>query len=187
MSGAPDWQLAQVNVARPRAGLESPEMAGFLRAVDDVNWLADKSAGFIWRLPPQDGPVTFGALGGEQVIVTISVWESFEALQRYVYRTAHGLFMQRRSRWFQPIGGFTTALWWVPEGSHPSVDDALSRLRDLRDHGPAPAAFSLAVQFGPDGVRAGRRTPDGPPPVPVTQGPPSQVSRGGRGGAAAVP
>lgn len=164
MSGTPGWQLAQVNVARPRAPLESPEMAGFVRAIGDVNWLADRSAGFVWRLPPQDGPVTLGRLDGERVIVTVSVWEGFEALQRYVYRTAHGLFMQRRSRWFQPVGGFTTALWWVPEGSQPSLDDALSRLRKLRDQGPTPAAFSLAMQFGADGSREGRRRPDPPPP-----------------------
>lgn len=171
MSGAPGWQLAQVNVARPRAPLEAPEMASFLRAIEDVNWLAEKSTGFVWRLPPQHGPVTLGPLGGAQVIVTLSVWESFEALQRYVYRTAHALFMQRRSRWFEPIGGFTTALWWVPEASRPSLADALSRLENLRARGPAPTAFSLAMRFGPDGALEGRRRPGSRPRTPVTEEP----------------
>ena len=146
------WELAQVNVALPRGPLDSPEMAGFVRAIDDVNWLADNSPGFLWRLLPQHGPVTFGPLEGLQVIVTLSVWTGFEPLQRYVYRSAHSLFMQRRAKWFQSIGGFTTALWWVPEGSRPSIEDGLGRLVSLRERGPRPDAFSLRRQFDPEGV-----------------------------------
>ena len=147
-------QLAEVNVALPRAPLESPPMAGFLRALDDVNWLADRSQGFVWRLRPVHGPVTLARLGDDEVIVTLSVWRTFEDLQRYVYRSAHGLFMQKRSRWFLPLGGFTTALWWVGEGEEPSVDEGLERLVRLRAHGPTPAAFSLRRQFDPDGLPA---------------------------------
>ncbi len=144
--------LAEVNVALPRAGLDDPSMAGFVRALEDVNWLGDRSAGFVWRLRPAHGPVTFGRLGDDEVIVTLSVWEQFEDLQRYVYRSAHGLFMQKRSRWFLPIGGFTTALWWVPEGQEPSIEEGLERLAHLRLHGPTPRAFSLRRRFDPDGA-----------------------------------
>ena len=86
-----------------------------------------------------------------QVVVTLSTWVAFEALQAYVYRSAHGLFMQRRSRWFVPIGGFTTALWWVVEGERPTVAEGLDRLVRLRADGPTPQAFSLRRQFTPDG------------------------------------
>lgn len=145
-------QLAQVNVALARAPLDSPAMAGFLKALDDVNWLADRSAGFVWRLRPAHGPVTGGRLGDDEVIVTLSVWETFPDLQRYVYRSAHGLFMQKRSRWFVPIGGFTTALWWVPDGGQPDVDEGLERLVQLRERGPTPEVFSLRRQFDPTGA-----------------------------------
>ena len=145
-------QLAQVNVALPQATLDQPVMAGFVKVVDDVNWLADKSPGFVWRLAPQHGPVTFGRLGDDEVIVTLSVWTHFEALQQYVYRTGHALFMQRRTRWFIPIGGFTTAMWWIDNGDLPSVDEGLSRLAHLRLHGPTPHAFSLRRQFDPQGA-----------------------------------
>ena len=127
-------------------------MAGFLRALDDVNWLADRSPGFVWRLRPVHGPVTLGRLGDDEVIVTLSVWTTFEDLQRYVYRSAHGLFMQKRSRWFVPLGGFTTALWWVDAGEEPSVDEGLDRLVHLRANGPTAHAFSLRRQFDPDGA-----------------------------------
>ena len=141
--------LAQVNVALPRAPLDSPVMAGFLKVLDDVNWLADRSPGFVWRRRPESGPVILGDLDGDRVIVTLSVWTHFEALQAYVYRSGHGLFMRQRARWFVPIGGLTTAMWWVPAGAQPTVDEGLDRLRHLRGNGPSPRAFSLRRQFEP--------------------------------------
>ncbi len=145
-------ELAECNVALPAAALDAPAMSGFVKAVDDVNWLADTSKGFLWRLPPQDGPVTFGQLGDDRVIVTLSIWTDFEALQKYVYRSGHTLFMQRRNRWFVPLGGFTTAMWWVDEGMRPTVDEGLGRLIHLRLHGPTPHAFSLRRQFDAEGA-----------------------------------
>lgn len=144
-------ELAQCNVALNRAPLDEPVMAGFVKAIDDVNWLADHSPGFVWRLLPQNGRVTFGKLEGDEVIVTLSVWKDFAALQQYVYRSGHALFMQRRSRWFVPIGGFTTAMWWVPEDVRPALDDGLGRLEHLRRKGPTAHAFSLRRQFDPPG------------------------------------
>jgi hypothetical protein len=143
-------ELAQCNVALARAPLDDPVMAGFVKAIDDVNWLADKSPGFLWRMLPQHGHVTFGQLEGDEVIVTLSVWMDVEALQRYVYRTAHGLFMGQRRRWFVPIGGLTTAMWWVPDGERPALDDGLARLDHLRRKGPTPQAFSLRRVFEPE-------------------------------------
>ncbi len=143
-------ELAQCNVALARAPLDDPVMAGFVKAVDDVNWLADKSPGFLWRLPAPARPRDLRALEGDEVIVTLSVWMDFEALQRYVYRTAHGLFMGQRRRWFVPIGGLTTAMWWVPDGERPALDEGLSRLEHLRRKGPTPHAFSLRRQFDPE-------------------------------------
>lgn len=144
--------LAEVNVARLRAPIDSPAMAGLLKSLDDVNWLADRSAGFVWRHRPEEGPLTMGELPDVgEVVVTLSTWVDFGALQAYVYRTAHGLFMQRRARWFVPVGGFTTALWWVPLGERPSVGEGLERLTRLRMSGPTPEAFSLRRQFTPDG------------------------------------
>ena len=140
-------ELAQCNVALPKAPLDDPVMAGFVKVIDDVNWLADTSPGFLWRLLPQHGHVTFGPLEGDDVIVTLSVWEHFEALQRYVYRTGHGLFMRQRNRWFLPIGGFTTAMWWVPDGERPAAEEGLTRLEHLRRKGPTPYAFSLRRVF----------------------------------------
>jgi hypothetical protein len=146
--------LAQVNVAKLRAPLDDPTMSGLRKGLGDVFWLADQSAGFVWRHPPPDDhPLIYRQLDGLEVVVTLSVWMDFAALQRYVYRTAHGLFMQRRQRWFEPVGGFNTAMWWVLDDERPTIDEAMARLKLLRELGPTPQAFSLRRQFDPDGGR----------------------------------
>jgi len=41
------------------------------------------------------------------------------------------------------------ALWWVPAGHIPSVDEAKARLASLDARGPTPFAFTLATTFPP--------------------------------------
>jgi hypothetical protein len=52
-------QLAQVNVARMRGPLESEVMAGFVARLDEINALADRSPGFVWRLQTGEGNATY--------------------------------------------------------------------------------------------------------------------------------
>ncbi|HYB85832.1 MAG TPA: DUF3291 domain-containing protein, partial [Streptosporangiaceae bacterium] len=53
-----DFQLAQVNIGRLRAPLDSAQLAGFVAALDPVNALADVAPGFVWRLQTEDGNAT---------------------------------------------------------------------------------------------------------------------------------
>ncbi len=52
------FQLAQVNIARMKAPLESETMSGFVARLDEINALADRSAGFVWRLQTAEGNAT---------------------------------------------------------------------------------------------------------------------------------
>ena len=52
------YQLAQINIARLRAPLDSPELADFVAALEPINALADGSPGFVWRLQTEDGDAT---------------------------------------------------------------------------------------------------------------------------------
>jgi hypothetical protein len=54
--------------------------------------------------------------------------------------------MRRRREWFEHIHLFM-ALWWVPEGHIPTVEEAELRLARLREHGPAPFAFTFKQRF----------------------------------------
>lgn len=53
-------ELAQVNVAVPRAPLDDPVMAGFANAFDAVARLAEAAPGFVWRLGAGSGHVVLG-------------------------------------------------------------------------------------------------------------------------------
>jgi Domain of unknown function (DUF3291) len=152
------WQLAQANVARQRAPLSSPEMGEFVVALDPVNRIAEGSPGFVWRLRSDERHgATVVQEGSSAMVVNLSVWESYEALHAFVYRSPHGAYLRRRARWFTPTPPPSTVLWWVEAGERPTVEEALRRLRHLRAYGPSAQAFTLRRRFGPDGRPAGRR------------------------------
>src|SRR5689334_22717540 len=95
------YELAQLNVAVMKAPLESPPMADFVANLDRINALAESSPGFVWRLKTDDGNATALRPLGEQTLVNVSVWRDVEALNRYVYQSAHVEIMKRRKEWFE--------------------------------------------------------------------------------------
>ena len=144
--------LAQVNIGRIKAPLESPEMAGFVTRLDEVNALADRSPGFVWRLQGAAGNNTYLRPYPEddRLLLNMSVWEGLEALTAYVYQTAHVELIQQRHQWFEKFDGAFLALWWVPAGHRPSVDEAKKRLARLAEQGPSPYAFTFRQPFPAD-------------------------------------
>jgi hypothetical protein len=127
-------------------------MSRFVAALDPIGRLAEASPGFVWRLTSEQGHgATVLADGVTTIVVNLSVWESYEDLHAFVYRTVHGGFLRSRSHWFEATPGPTTALWWVAAGRRPSVEEALRRLQHLRSHGPTPQAFPVRTRFDPDG------------------------------------
>jgi Domain of unknown function (DUF3291) len=150
--------LAQVNVARLRAPLDDPSMREFAAGIAPIHRLAWTSPGFVWQLRT-DGAhgVCVQPADGGPVFVNLTVWRDYEALHAFTYRGPHAGYLKRKTRWFVATPQPSTALWWLPAGRIPTVDDALARLRHLRTHGPTPRAFSLRRRFHPDG-RPVRRT-----------------------------
>jgi hypothetical protein len=151
------WELAQVNVAVMRAPLDDPSMAEFASAFDRIAALAERSPGFVWRLPAVTGHSVVTAADGTQQLANVSVWQTYRSMHEFAYRSAHGQMLLRRQRWFLPTQQPSTALWWVPAGAHPTLEQALARLRHLRTYGPSPRAFSLLRQFTDEGQPVGRR------------------------------
>jgi hypothetical protein len=149
-------QLAQINLARLRFPLDSPQVREFVAGLERINALAERSPGFVWRHRAAEGHVSLGDDAGDPLmVVNLSVWQSYPRLHEFVYRGAHGHYVRRRSEWFDRIATPATALWWVPAGHEPTVADGLARLRYLRRYGPTPKAFTVRYRFDP----AGRREP----------------------------
>ncbi len=142
------FHLAQVNIGRIRAPLEHPVMDGFRSQLDVINALADRSPGFVWRLQTEEGnAMAIRPFADERMAINMSVWESLDALQHFVYRSAHVGPLRDRKQWFEPIEGPILALWWIPAGHIPTVTEALERLQHLKEHGPCPEAFTFRKSF----------------------------------------
>jgi len=142
------YHLAQVNIARMRAPLDHPIMIDFVAQLDRINTLADATPGFVWRLQSAEGNATaIRAFDDPLILFNMSVWESLEALQDFVYRSGHAGVMQNRQRWFERFDGPYYALWWVAVGHIPTVEEAKARLEHLRRHGESATAFSFLRRF----------------------------------------
>ncbi|PRY62371.1 DUF3291 domain-containing protein [Glycomyces artemisiae] len=143
------YELAQVNIGRMRAPLDSPVMKDFMDGLAEVNAAADAHEGFVWRLADGEGEgaTAFRFWGDEWLIVNMSVWEDPETFRAYVYGAVHRPYLQRRREWFEHLKEAITALWWVPAGERPTVQDAEKRLTMLREKGPTADAFTMKALF----------------------------------------
>jgi hypothetical protein len=147
----PPYHLAQVNIARMKAPLDSPVMSGFVARLGEINALADRHSGFVWRFQPEGGDATYlRPYDDDRILFNMSVWETVEALRTYVYETVHVEVVRQRRAWFEHFAGAYVALWWIPAGHIPSVDEAKTRLAHLETHGPSQFAFGFKSVLQPD-------------------------------------
>lgn len=159
------FHLAQINVARMAAPLDSPLMAEFVAQLPAVNAMADRAPGFVWRLETDEGDATgLRPFEDPMMLVNLSVWESAESLQEFTYRAGgHREVFRERARWFEKPARAHMAMWWTPAGHVPSVQEAVERLEFRRQHGDTPAAFSFGRLF---------TSPEAPPdtgvPLPLS-------------------
>ncbi len=160
--------VAQLNIARLRADRDDPMVAEFFAAIDPINVIADVSLGFVWRLQEESGSATAIRGWDDRLIVNMSVWESIEALEDYVYRSAHVGVMRRRREWFDRLEQRYVTLWWVPVGHIPSTDEAKARLEHLERHGPSEFAFTFRQRFPAPTDASVASLGSTPAPVPTT-------------------
>lgn len=142
------YHLAQVNIARARAPMDHPLMQGFVEQLAPINALAEASPGFVWRLQTEEGDATsIQAFDDPQIIVNLSLWDSLEALRDYVYAGPHLELLKQRKEWMEKVDGPSLALWWLPAGQLPTLEDARRALQSLAEKGSTAEAFSFARPF----------------------------------------
>ncbi|HAA14410.1 MAG TPA: DUF3291 domain-containing protein [Cytophagales bacterium] len=144
--------LALFNLARTHGmSLFDPIMASFYAQVERVNRIADSSPGFVWRLDyPGNHPATgLQHLDDHRILVNLSVWETLEALSTFVYQTFHADMIRRKKEWFTPYSKAHMVLWWIPEGTRPTLEEATQKLEYLDLYGPSHEAFTFRDSFEP--------------------------------------
>ena len=136
--------FAQLNVAHLAAPLDSPQLAGFVNALDEINALGEGSPGFVWRLVGEGNDATsIRPFPDPDMIVNLTVWTDKAALEAYAYRSAHTSFLRRRREWFTPMATPPLVLWYVPAGHVPTLGEARARLEHLAARGTSPYAFGF--------------------------------------------
>lgn len=137
--------LAELNIGRLLAPTDDPRVQPFMTALDKVNGLGKRMPGFVWMMEGSGAPGTGNTeakIGGDpQFVSNLTVWEDVQSLEEFVWNTVHRAFYQRRAEWFEVLGDMHFVMWWVPEGHHPTLEEALERLDHLRANGASDDAF----------------------------------------------
>jgi heme-degrading monooxygenase HmoA len=148
-----DHELAQANVAYALAPAHDPRLADYIARLDEMNQLADRSPGFVWRYLTDSRDTEQREFDDPYVLFNMSVWTTIDALHAYTYRSAHAEVYAARRTWFSEtkavIGGHALAMWWIPRGERPTVADAKRRLDEITATGPSPSAFTFKLRYPP--------------------------------------
>ena len=145
--------LAQLNIGKLRGGRDDSAMAGFFDNLDRVNAAAERMPGFVWRLKDDSGNATnIPWVGDPNMAVNLSVWESVEALEKFVWQTVHTKIYARKAEFFEKPATPHFVRWWIEAGHIPTVGEAKERLLHLEAHGPTADAFTFKQPFAPPAV-----------------------------------
>ena len=140
--------LAELNVGRLLAPTDDPRVAEFMGALDRINGLGKRMPGFVWMAEgsgePGTGNTSVKLDGDAQFVSNLTVWESVETLEAFVWNTVHRAFYERRAEWFEVLGKLHFVMWWVPAGHRPTIDEAMARLAMKQEQGDSDEAFGWA-------------------------------------------
>lgn len=138
-------QLAELNIGRLLAPTDDPKVAEFMANLDRVNGLGRRMPGFVWMMEGSGEPGTGNTEncidGDPQFVANLTVWETAKQLETFVFDTLHVRFMARRTEWFEVLGSMHFVMWWVPDGTKPTLDEAMAKLAYREEHGDSAAAF----------------------------------------------
>ena len=148
-----DRHLAHFNVGRLALEPDDPRLADFLAGRAMVRRIAENARGFVWKIEAgvgsEDGAT---APNDPKLLLSLSLWETAEALYNFVWKTLHKRFVVRRAEWFAPTRGANFVAWWVQRGHRPTIDEAFGKLKAFERDGESDAAFGWD-RLAPDGAR----------------------------------
>ncbi len=143
-----EYYLAQINIAKLLEPIDSPLLEDFVKDLDRINEIAEKSKGFIWRLKDDTGNATnINPFDESSFIVNISVWKTIDDLKDFVYNSGHMEVFRKRAKWFEKMKTPHMALWWIKAGDIPTAKDGQNKLLQLENLGETQESFSFKLLF----------------------------------------
>jgi hypothetical protein len=141
--------LAQINIGRMLHPKGDPRVAEFFDNLDRVNAAAERMPGFVWRLKDDSGNATdISAFDDPAMLLNMSVWETAETLEAFVWQTVHARFYRKREAWFEVLTEPHFAMWWIEADHIPTPQEGRERVEHLKQHGPSEHAFGWADLAG---------------------------------------
>tara|TARA_B110000503_G_C6993585_1_gene348434 strand:+ start:363 stop:827 length:465 start_codon:yes stop_codon:yes gene_type:complete len=135
--------ICQLNIVQTKFSRESSEMTSFFSLMPEINSIAEKSAGFLWRQHTEDESLIAARLG-HNFIANLSSWQSIDSLYEFVFCPPHQHIMMARDRWFSHTGKAPTVIWDIkPDQPRPSWSDAIDRLEHLWSEGASEWAYDF--------------------------------------------
>ena len=136
-------QLAELNISKWKVDPVSDAARGFVDNVVRVNGLAERSPGFVWRLldEQRDENGKNAVCEDNDTLMTMSVWETPQDLDHFVWKTLHKRIYNQKDQWFSKMESHTLVMWWVEPGHRPDLEEAKQRLDHLDANGDSDYAF----------------------------------------------
>lgn len=138
--------LVEFNFGTLRYPWGDPRIAGFEDAISQVNAIAARSPGFIWRMSDDEMDAAQNDPQGPladrpRTASTLSVWTGPAPLYRFVTKTLHAKIMAGHDAWFVPGDRGFLVCWWMPIGALPTVADGMAQWHALQANGETDQTF----------------------------------------------
>lgn len=133
--------LAQLNIAKPKYANDDARFAEFMDNLERINGLGASMPGFVWIHKDETGHAMDMPTPWSDAAANLTVWETPEHLEHFVWNTVHKKFYNKKANWFKEMSSNHFVMWWVEEGYLPTLDEAKGRLDHLDTYGNSDFAF----------------------------------------------
>ena len=134
--------LAELNIAVPKYPLDDPRIADFMDNLERINGLAATMPGYVWMHKDDSGHAMNMPTPWPDVVANLTVWQSAEQLEHFVWNTVHKKLYNRKAEWFDAMKSHHFVMWFVDEAHRPTLQEAKERLDHLDLHGNSDYAFN---------------------------------------------
>jgi len=139
--------VAELNIGRLNYPIDDPRMADFVDNLGRINAMAERMPGFVWRLVgdgSNGGSLDVRPYADPMMAVNMSVWQTVEQLEKFVWQTVHQRFLQSQGRVVRAdeVASFRDVAG--RRGQIPTLDEAKARLEHLEAHGNSDFAYDWA-------------------------------------------
>ena len=107
--------LAELNIASSKYANDDPRFAGFMDNLERINGLGASMPGFVWMHKDDSGHAMDIPTPWPDRVANLTVWETPEQLEHFVWNTVHKQFYNRKADWFDALSSNHFVMWWVDE------------------------------------------------------------------------